>query len=304
MTGSIFNFFLILAFLVAFSWCAPSRSKKNNGPDLIYDQKQTGDYNVQLHLKDFQIIAILGDTEGALGDYDYSYDYSDFTVKPSAGSPSTTMKISTLPSTTTSTTAASSVVNTQSTSSLPTKTYHHSSTVEIISSPTMRPIEQTPQGGQQQSTLDSEDLTKTNSTIDKSSFANDISPDSNDTSASSIGVSISDFLSFISSTMKPSSTEEPLSMTPGKIKVQILASPGDLSTSHTGLVPGEGTEEGDVLKRCAAGYSRDKKGRCKRVRRPAYSPQLPFGFSRLASNLASRLRLSPSQLSLPSSNGT
>lgn len=31
-----------------------------------YDQKQTGDYNIQLHLKDFQVVALL--SEGALGD--------------------------------------------------------------------------------------------------------------------------------------------------------------------------------------------------------------------------------------------
>lgn len=33
-----------------------------------YDQKQTGDYNIQLHLKDFQIVALIGDdTLGAFG---------------------------------------------------------------------------------------------------------------------------------------------------------------------------------------------------------------------------------------------
>lgn len=33
-------------------------SSKNHHPT-VYDQKQTGDYNIQLHLKDFQIIALL-----------------------------------------------------------------------------------------------------------------------------------------------------------------------------------------------------------------------------------------------------
>lgn len=33
-----------------------------------YDQKQTGDYNIQVHLKDFQIIAMVPDDSfGALG---------------------------------------------------------------------------------------------------------------------------------------------------------------------------------------------------------------------------------------------
>lgn len=34
---------------------------KSAAPHTVYDQKQTGDYNIQLHLKDFQIIALLGD---------------------------------------------------------------------------------------------------------------------------------------------------------------------------------------------------------------------------------------------------
>lgn len=40
--------------------CAP-KSRDKNLPQTVYDQKQTGDYNIQLHLKDFQIIALLAD---------------------------------------------------------------------------------------------------------------------------------------------------------------------------------------------------------------------------------------------------
>lgn len=42
--------------------CAPS--SKNSSPQAVFDQKQTGDYNIQLHLKDFQIIALLGGDSG------------------------------------------------------------------------------------------------------------------------------------------------------------------------------------------------------------------------------------------------
>lgn len=43
--------------------CAPKSDRFTT-----YDQKQTGDYNIQLHLKDFQIVALLGeDTLGAFG---------------------------------------------------------------------------------------------------------------------------------------------------------------------------------------------------------------------------------------------
>ncbi|XP_076637684.1 uncharacterized protein LOC143349914 [Colletes latitarsis] len=48
-----------------------------------YDQRQTGDLNVQVHLKDVQVLALL-DTEllDDYTEYDYFYDYADFTVKP------------------------------------------------------------------------------------------------------------------------------------------------------------------------------------------------------------------------------
>ncbi|XP_063972782.1 uncharacterized protein LOC135160303 [Diachasmimorpha longicaudata] len=48
-----------------------------------YDQRQTGDLNVQIHLKDLRVVALV-DTEMLedYTDYNYSYDYSDFTIKP------------------------------------------------------------------------------------------------------------------------------------------------------------------------------------------------------------------------------
>lgn len=38
-----------------------SRSKNRNSAP-TYDQKQSGDYNIQLHLKDFEIVALLSDS--------------------------------------------------------------------------------------------------------------------------------------------------------------------------------------------------------------------------------------------------
>ncbi|KAG7203318.1 hypothetical protein KM043_010406 [Ampulex compressa] len=48
-----------------------------------YDQRQTGNLNLQVHLKDVHILAVV-DTEllDDYTDYDYFYDYADFTVKP------------------------------------------------------------------------------------------------------------------------------------------------------------------------------------------------------------------------------
>lgn len=68
MAITICRFCMVVLLVVAQGRCAP-RSKGGNGsgayrsavPQTVYDQKQTGDYNVQLHLKDFQIIAVLRD---------------------------------------------------------------------------------------------------------------------------------------------------------------------------------------------------------------------------------------------------
>ncbi|XP_012234017.1 uncharacterized protein [Linepithema humile] len=53
-------------------------------PARVYDQRQTGDLNVQIELKDLQVVALL-DSEllEDYTDYDYFYDYADFTIKPS-----------------------------------------------------------------------------------------------------------------------------------------------------------------------------------------------------------------------------
>lgn len=61
-----------------------------------YDQRQTGDLNVQIDLKDLRVVALV-DSEllDDYTDYDYFYDYADFTIKPGGNRPttsSTTMK--------------------------------------------------------------------------------------------------------------------------------------------------------------------------------------------------------------------
>uniref|UniRef100_A0AAR5PS70 Spondin domain-containing protein n=1 Tax=Dendroctonus ponderosae TaxID=77166 RepID=A0AAR5PS70_DENPD len=56
----------------------PSRAPPNPAH---YDQKQTGDYNIHVHLQDFQIIALLGGDP--FSEEEFEYDYADFTIKPS-----------------------------------------------------------------------------------------------------------------------------------------------------------------------------------------------------------------------------
>ncbi|KAL0128669.1 hypothetical protein PUN28_003800 [Cardiocondyla obscurior] len=49
----------------------------------VYDQRQTGDLNVQIELSDIQVVAFLSsELLDDYTDYDYFYDYADFTVKP------------------------------------------------------------------------------------------------------------------------------------------------------------------------------------------------------------------------------
>ncbi|XP_029174261.1 uncharacterized protein LOC114942935 [Nylanderia fulva] len=62
----------------------------------IYNQRQTGDLNVEIAVKDLRVVALL-DSEllDDYTDYDYFYDYNDFTVKPGGNRPtpsSTTKK--------------------------------------------------------------------------------------------------------------------------------------------------------------------------------------------------------------------
>ncbi|XP_026674312.1 uncharacterized protein LOC108631021 isoform X2 [Ceratina calcarata] len=58
-------------------------------PTTTYDQRQNGDLNVQVHLKDVQVLALLDtDLLDDYTEYDYIYDYADFTIKP-IGKPTT-----------------------------------------------------------------------------------------------------------------------------------------------------------------------------------------------------------------------
>ncbi|KAF7285738.1 hypothetical protein GWI33_010157 [Rhynchophorus ferrugineus] len=252
------RFFVLYVFVVGLVHGAPHRSKHKSSdrPQIIYDQKQTGEFNLQVHLKDFQIIAILGD-DLLDGDYDYAYDDSDFTIKPAGSSSTTTPKPSaTLTTTTTTTTPAPS--------STTEKPFTTTSSPEISSTTEVKNQKLSIKGILTPNDVESEELTN-------------LSPSSSTSEAPLTGES-----------------------TPGKIKVQILGSPsaamGELSPP-AGIVPGEDIQSDfgeDILhgeiasfRRCSAGFSRDKKGRCRRVRKPSNSHLL----EKLTSSLASKLKL-------------
>ncbi|XP_039291967.1 uncharacterized protein LOC111053969 [Nilaparvata lugens] len=61
------------------AYAAPASSLK-------YDQSQAGDYNVQVHLKNIEVYAILDDS--SFGNEQYDYDYADMTLKVTFSPPS------------------------------------------------------------------------------------------------------------------------------------------------------------------------------------------------------------------------
>ncbi|CAH1374801.1 unnamed protein product [Tenebrio molitor] len=193
-------------------------------PKLVYDQKQTGEYNIQVHLKDLQIVALLGDD--ALGDYDYNYDYSDFTIKPPAGN--VTLKPPPPP---------------EETSTSPSPAPEKPATTTTTEKPAPA------------STTAKAETEKTTPAEDKVQL--------------------------------PFSTSSP-----DRIKVQIIEEPNP----NLSIVPSDDVGAADApalgevvhYRRCATGYARDKKGRCRRVRRPGHGHQFDLG--RLASTLAARFR--------------
>ncbi|XP_030759324.1 uncharacterized protein LOC115884785 [Sitophilus oryzae] len=259
--------------LTVLSWAilavkgAPHRgkSKNNDRPRIVYDQKQTGDFNLQVHLKDLQIIAIVGD-EALGGDYDYAYDDSDFTIKP-PHKPSTSTTTTSKPTTTSTTT-------TTTTSTTTAKPFTH---IPVI-------------------------ITSTEDGVKDNAIKGLLTP--NDTESDETTTQ-----KITTSSSEPLISGETVAMAPGKIKVQILGSPsaamGELSPP-AGIIPGEDIQSdiGETVlhgemasyRKCATGYSRDKKGRCRRVRKPVTSNL----FGRLTSNLASKLKLStPEDRSVP-----
>lgn len=72
MCGKKIIGFSLVFVVVIFTGCtrgAPKGSKSKTH----YDQKQTGDYNIRLNLKDFQIVAIVDDSLGDLGVSTHSF---------------------------------------------------------------------------------------------------------------------------------------------------------------------------------------------------------------------------------------
>ncbi|XP_044754518.1 uncharacterized protein LOC123313622 isoform X2 [Coccinella septempunctata] len=231
---------VLLVGLAVFSDAAPR--SKSKGPQLVYDQKQHGDYNIQVHLKDFQIIALLGEESLGLGDYDYNYDYADFTVKPSgpSSSPKPTQEIST-------TTLKASEVHLTSTkpSEQPSTTLKpHSEEADIKPSTTSKPL----------GVLGEEKPAEQEPSLDVSTTKKDELTPSTEK---------------ISETTEKNIRNEPMAVDaiPGQIQVQVFHSPEGYP--NMSVRKDETEEKGSAGKsndkKCLTGYSRDKRGRCRRI---------------------------------------
>lgn len=68
---------------------SPPHNDRHETGSTMYDQKQSGKYNIHLNIKDVAIIALDAGGDGGIGDagqdYYEDYDLSDFTVKPVFG---------------------------------------------------------------------------------------------------------------------------------------------------------------------------------------------------------------------------
>ncbi|XP_045474439.1 uncharacterized protein LOC123680541 isoform X2 [Harmonia axyridis] len=247
---------VILVGFVAFSNAAPR--SKSKGPQLVYDQKQHGDYNIQVHLKDFQIIALLGEESlGGIGDYDYNYDYADFTVKPSSSKPTQDISTSTYKPPLEAEFTSTKLSTTLKPSDAETNNSVSSTEKPLSSLEEVKPEEQKPEEQKPSSDSPTKDQP--------------------------------------SSTGKPEgTTKESLGSPaaydiPGQIQVQVIQSLRDL---HNLNEKKEQSGDKDFAvkasdRKCTTGFTKDKRGRCRRVRKPQ-SP-LPFNFGRLV-NLAKRFR--------------
>lgn len=258
---------LVFVFLVANSYVTVA------APVVTYDQRQDGDLNVSVDLKDIQIIALLD--SGLLGDYgdiDYAYDYADFTVKPvtpqstpSGPTPSTLATSSVEPWHTWPTIAAGS-----STSTTTAVSPIADVTVKSLSPESSEPEIGEPEkaGGDSSSAVDSPAIAAFG--LDAKIPAALPEPQTSTIKESSIS-------------LKDDKTGED---DPVDEKKEIAGIPASSASSDEKTTSASTPESSEALidqtqqplKKCSPGHSRDQKGRCSRpyIRRRVPS-LLPFG---------------------------
>ncbi|XP_017757424.1 PREDICTED: uncharacterized protein LOC108548813 [Eufriesea mexicana] len=194
-------------------------------PATTYDQRQTGDLNVQVHLKDVQVLALL-DPEllDDYTEYDYFYDYADFTIKPIVKPTTSTT------TTTTETTLLTSEITEAIASEISNSTLQNSS-FSAIELNTNSTIEST--------VLSSVNATETNETL---------ADLSNENSENSTNAENTSRIRVNNKTKKLFDNGEETSTKQKEWRLSTEDSSNKLSRKH-----------------CRSGYSPDGKGRCRRL---------------------------------------
>lgn len=285
---------------------------------VTYDQQQTGDLNVQVHLKDIQIVALLDSSYlGEYGvnfirdkytctvkhvgwqqtdfslfqDYDYAYDYSDFTIKPitphattaKPAAPSTTSTTSVEPwhswptiSGPTSSSPAPNIavgeannatdddrVTVESSSQLSTATKTGDKESEKVSAPSERPQVASSSVATPEASL------KLRATIPESgSIADDKDDDDNvDLTDESDKKDEKDEIVAVPASDQPQESVSLTELSPSSVESAVpeaIQAPTD-------------QPEAQPTRKCSTGYTRDQKGRCRRthMRRRVPSSLLP-----------------------------
>ncbi|XP_018336866.1 cell wall protein RBR3 [Agrilus planipennis] len=315
----LFALHYLFSFLLINVETAPrSRSKSSGQQSTTFDQKQTGEYNIQLHLKDFNVIAVVADEAFSdLGDYEYNYDYSDLTIKPSSSTskptstavPSTSQNLSS-PKTST----AILTTTTKATSHLPTirPENHHVPQKPVVNQIFVPTHHDGPYNKPTtHNSLPTSSITPNlppitiSSTSPKSTTVKlEITSQRSSSSPSSVTQQSLKQTSTISTILKQQDESQSSSNAQTEIPKKTTENQEDsLDNGQDSIIhvlqsnnEPSGDDEnpsivlGEVMhyRKCSVGFARDKRGRCRRIRKPV--PQLSFDITRLASGLAAKFR--------------
>ncbi|GJQ84026.1 hypothetical protein Trydic_g10491 [Trypoxylus dichotomus] len=271
-------FSFLVYFLVQSSYSAVIKTR--SGPLGSYDQKQTGEYNIRLHLKDFQIIALLSDE--ALSSLSDDYEDIDYHIPDEY----LDIQFTTTPNST-STTSSSSTPPLTNERPSPTTTSTTSTTLPPRRTVTSRVTTRKPEINTK--TTLSTTTAKISATTSISSATKGGKID--EVSAASLKKPIvtsvkEDFDKIPVIIMQEKSNKNSNNITNKIISTSVTIVPSSEATGGVGSV--SQVMLGEILhyKKCPNGYSRDKMGRCRKTRRP----QLPFDVSRFTSSLATRFK--------------
>ncbi|XP_069689262.1 uncharacterized protein [Periplaneta americana] len=297
MQGSATACVVLVALVLASCRAAPS---VNESETTFYDQRQKGDLNVHVHVKDVGILTIWGESIfGQYEEYDYNYDYQDPEDpdeeggnKPNEEKPSTVASnsttvmdavtemgdFSTSEELSVFTAESDNLTETTVTTMPESANVTNATTCNNSTSSTVAPLKIESSSTTIATTAEVVKETKKTSTTGDSKLTSSSSLPSTTTAATTVEMD----KETKNTTQKTGDTAKPV-LNDSTTALPIVAV----------LVPvqqqgGQKVHQGAGKRRCNPGYFRDSRGRCRRHRKPTYHTfqtlpiELPFG-----------LRLSP-----------